>query len=98
MNYVNNRTAIRLRCNKHGDVFERLPLNLLKGWGCPSYNKEQGKTWANTVACTYDPQRRMSIFVLMYIFVFCKFLLRIVIAYVYYFSKEFSFISLCFFM
>lgn len=58
VNYTNNRTVIRLKCKKHGDVFERLPLNLLKGWGCPSCNKEQGKTWANTVACSYDPQRR----------------------------------------
>lgn len=58
VNYVNNRTTIRLRCKKHGDAFERLPSNLLKGWGCPSCNKEQGKTWANTVACTYDPQLR----------------------------------------
>lgn len=58
VNYVNNRTTIRLGCKKHGDVFERLPSNLLKGWGCPSCNKEQGKTWANTVARTYDPQRR----------------------------------------
>ncbi|WP_418851660.1 hypothetical protein [Prevotella sp.] len=58
VNYVNSRTSIRLKCKKHGDVFERLPLNLLKGWGCPSCNKEQGKTWANTIARSYDPQRR----------------------------------------
>lgn len=58
VNYLNNRTPVRLRCNKHGGVFERLPSNLLKGWGCPSCNKEQGKTWANTVVCSYDPQRR----------------------------------------
>lgn len=58
VNYLNNRTIVRLKCKNHGDVFERLPSNLLKGWGCPSCNKEQGKTWANTVACSYDPQRR----------------------------------------
>ena len=58
VNYTNSRTVIMLKCKKHGDVFERLPSNLLKGWGCPSCNKEQGKTWANTVACSYDPQRR----------------------------------------
>ncbi len=58
VNYLNNRTPVRLKCNKHGDVFERLPSNLLKGWGCPSCNKEQGKTWVNTVVCSYDPQRR----------------------------------------
>ena len=58
VNYTNNRTAIRLKCKKHGNVFERLPLNLLKGWGCPSCNKEQGKTWTNTIACSYDPQQR----------------------------------------
>ena len=47
-----------MRCKKHNVVFFRTFQNLLKGWGCPACNKEQGKTWANTVANTYDPSRR----------------------------------------
>lgn len=58
VDYKNNKTPITLRCKKHDVVFSRTPLNLLKGWGCPTCNKEQGKTWANTVAKTYDPSRR----------------------------------------
>ena len=58
VDYKNSRTPITLRCKKHDVVFSRTPLNLLKGWGCPACNKEQGKTWANTVAKTYDPSRR----------------------------------------
>lgn len=58
VNYENNRSAIKLRCKKHGVFFERLPSALLKGWGCSICNKEQGKTWANTVSCSYDPLRR----------------------------------------
>lgn len=57
VDYKNNRTPITLRCKKHDVIFSRTPLNLLKGWGCPACNKEQGKTWANTVAKTYDPSR-----------------------------------------
>lgn len=58
VDYKNSRTPITLRCKKHDVVFSRTPLNLLKGWGCPACNKEQGKTWTNTVAKTYDPSRR----------------------------------------
>lgn len=58
VDYKNNKTPITLRCKKHDVVFSRLPLNLLKGWGCPTCNKEQGKTWANTVTKNYDPSRR----------------------------------------
>lgn len=58
VDYKNSRTPITLRCKKHDIVFSRTPLNLLKGWGCPACNKEQGKTWANTVAKTYEPSRR----------------------------------------
>ena len=58
VDYKNNKTPITLRCKKHNVIFSRLPLNLLKGWGCPACNKEQGKTWANTVEKTYDTSRR----------------------------------------
>lgn len=58
VDYKNNKTPITLRCKKHDVVFSRTSLNLLKGWGCPACNKEHGKTWANTVAKTYDPSRR----------------------------------------
>lgn len=58
VDYKNNRTPITLRCKKHDVVFTRNLQNLLKGWGCPACNKEQGKTWANTVTKTYDPARR----------------------------------------
>ena len=58
VDYKNNKTTITLRCKKHNVIFSRLPLNLLKGWGCPACNKEQGKTWANTVEKTYDTSRR----------------------------------------
>ena len=58
VDYKTKKTLITLRCKKHDVVFSRTPLNLLKGWGCPTCNKEQGKTWANTVAKTYDPSRR----------------------------------------
>lgn len=58
VDYKNNRTPITLRCKKHDVVFSRILQNLLKGWGCPACNKEQGKTWANVVEKTYDPSRR----------------------------------------
>ncbi len=58
VDYKNNRTPITLRCKKHDVVLSRILQNLLKGWGCPACNKEQGKTWANVVEKTYDPSRR----------------------------------------
>ena len=58
VDYKNGKTPITLRCEKHDVVFSRLPLNLLKGWGCPACNKEQGKTWANVITKNYDPSRR----------------------------------------
>lgn len=58
VDYKNNRKPITLRCKKHDVVLSRILQNLLKGWGCPACNKEQGKTWANVVEKTYDPSRR----------------------------------------
>ena len=58
VDYKTKKTLITLCCKKHDVVFSRTFPNLLKGWGCPACNKEQGKTWANTVAKTYDPSRR----------------------------------------
>lgn len=58
VDYKNRRTPITLRCKKHDVIFSRTLQNLLKGWGCPACNKEQGKTWANVVEKTYDPSRR----------------------------------------
>ena len=58
VDYKTKKTPITLRCKKHDVVFSRTSQNLLKGWGCPVCNKEQGKTWENTVAKTYDPSRR----------------------------------------
>lgn len=58
VDYKTKKTLITLRCKKHNVVFSRTFPNLMKGWGCPVCNKEQGKTWANTVANTYDPSRR----------------------------------------
>lgn len=58
--YKNSKTPIVLRCKKHDVVFSRTFQNLLKGWGCPMCNKEQGKTWANVVAKNYDPTRRVE--------------------------------------
>ena len=58
VDYKTKKTLITLRCKKHDVVFSRTFQNLLKGWGCPACNKEQGKTWVNTVAKTYDPSRR----------------------------------------
>lgn len=58
VDYKNNKTPITLRCKKHDVVFSRTFQNLLKGWGCPACNKEQGKTWANVVTKNYDPSRR----------------------------------------
>lgn len=58
VDYKNNRTLITLRCKKHNVVFSRTLSNLLKGWGCPKCNKEQGKTWTNIVEKTYEPSRR----------------------------------------
>ena len=58
VDYKTKKTLITLRCKKHGVVFSRTFQNLLKGWGCPACNKEQGKTWANVVTKTYDPSRR----------------------------------------
>lgn len=57
VDYKTKKTLITLRCKKHNVVFSRTFQNLLKGWGCPACNKEHGKTWANTVAKTYDPSR-----------------------------------------
>ena len=58
VHYVNHKTQVILHCKKHDHTFSRLPGNLLKGWGCPHCNKEQGKTWANTVTAKYDPSRK----------------------------------------
>ena len=58
VDYKTKKTLITLRCKKHDVVFSRTFQNLLKGWGCTACNKEQGKTWVNTVAKTYDPSRR----------------------------------------
>lgn len=58
VDYKTKKTLITLRCKKHDVVFSRTFQNLLKGWGCPACNKEQGKTWANTVTNNYDPSRR----------------------------------------
>ena len=58
VDYKNHKTPITLRCKKHDAVFSRTLPNLLKGWGCPVCNKEQGKTWANVVTNNYDPSRR----------------------------------------
>lgn len=58
VDYKNKITPITLCCKKHDVVFSRTLQNLLKGWGCPACNKEQGKTWANVVVKTYDPSRR----------------------------------------
>lgn len=56
--YKNSKTPIVLCCKKHDLVFNRTLQNLLKGWGCPACNKEQGKTWADVVAKNYDSARR----------------------------------------
>ena len=58
VDYKTKKTLITLRCKKHDVVFSRTFQNLLKGWGCPACNKEQGKTWANVVTNNYDPSRR----------------------------------------
>lgn len=58
VDYKTKKTLITLRCKKHDVVFSRTFQNLLKGWGCPVCNKEQGKTWENTVENTYNPSRR----------------------------------------
>lgn len=58
VDYKNNRTPIILRCKKHDVVFSRTLQNLMRGWGCPACNKEQGNTWADVVEKTYDPSRR----------------------------------------
>lgn len=58
VDYKTKKTLITLCCKKHDVVFSRTFQNLLKGWGCPACNKEQGKTWANVVTKNYDPLRR----------------------------------------
>lgn len=56
--YVNSKTLAQMYCRKHDHHFPRMPLHLLKGYGCPHCNKEEGKTWANTVTAKYDPSKR----------------------------------------
>lgn len=58
VDYKNNRKPLVLRCKKHDVEISRTLPNLLKGWGCPACNKEQGKTWNDVVAKHYDPARR----------------------------------------
>lgn len=58
VDYKNNRTPIILRCKKHDVVFSRTLQNLMRVFGCPACNKEQGKTWADVVEKAYDPSRR----------------------------------------
>lgn len=36
VNYINNRTPIRLKCNKCSYIFEQIPFNHLRGYGCPN--------------------------------------------------------------
>lgn len=38
VNYVNSNTKVTITCPIHGD-FEQLPLNHLKGQGCPKCSK-----------------------------------------------------------
>ena len=58
VDYKTKKTLITLRCKKHDIVFSRTFPNLIKGWGCPACNKEQGKTWANVVTKNYAQSRR----------------------------------------
>ena len=39
-NYINNKTKIKIICPIHG-VFEQLPMNHLKGSGCPKCSNTQ---------------------------------------------------------
>lgn len=41
MHYVNNRTKIRITCEKHGDFYQS-PRQHLRGQGCPKCSKEIG--------------------------------------------------------
>lgn len=56
--YKNRKTKVSLFCKKHNITFQRLPSNLLKGYGCPCCNEELGRTWKNTVGITYLSERR----------------------------------------
>lgn len=56
--YINANTLAQMYCRKHDHHFSRMPLHLFKGYGCPHCNKEESKTWANTVTAKYDPSKR----------------------------------------
>lgn len=56
--YTDTRTSAKMYCKKHDHHFIRMPGHLQKGYGCPICNKEEGKTWANTVTAKYDPSRK----------------------------------------
>lgn len=56
--YKNRKTKVTLFCKKHSLSFQRIPANLLKGYGCPCCNKELGRTYKNTVEADYIPERR----------------------------------------
>lgn len=59
-NYVNSKTLAQMYCCKHDHSFTRMPGHLLKGYGCPRCNKEEGKTWKNTVEAQWDPSRKST--------------------------------------
>jgi len=40
VDYKNNKTKIKIICKKCGCIFEQLPLNHLKGFGCPNCKGE----------------------------------------------------------
>lgn len=44
VNYVNSNTKVTITCPIHGD-FEQLPLNHLKGQGCPKCSKLSQEEW-----------------------------------------------------
>jgi hypothetical protein len=50
--YVNNRINIKIICKDHG-IFEQLPTNHLKGYGCPKCRASKGEVKIRTVLDSY---------------------------------------------
>ena len=42
--YINNRTKVKIKCNSCGNIFEMQPANHLKGQGCLEYCPTAKKT------------------------------------------------------
>ena len=55
--YINNRTKVKIKCNSCGEVFERNPYSFLQGFAC--HCKSKNKTFKKTVEQFIEEARQI---------------------------------------